>query len=348
MAGRRRALDVLRAIAVILVLGRHMPAPPAELAGYGVLRAWMRFGWVGVDLFFVLSGFLVSGLLFTEFQRTQRLRIGRFLIRRGFKIYPPFYLLIFVALFAEAPTTHKLLAELFFFQNYSPGIFNHTWSLAVEEHFYLLLALGLALWTRMDNPRPRTIAALIGIGLAATLALRLAVLAHNANAFPMYQTHYRLDALGFGVLPSLAYHFHRDVLGTLVRRWRMPIVLASSALLLPSLLGSYRDPFVLGVGLTTNYLAFGGLLLVCLLSGWQTPRVLQPMARSLAAIGTSSYSIYLWHVPILHWVVPQLSELHHAWRLAIYFPLCVVVGIVLGKVIEQPFLRLRDRLTPNV
>lgn len=91
---RNHQLDVLRGVAVLLVLGRHIQYPPQlpepfqTLVGY-----WSRCGWVGVDLFFVLSGFLVSGLVFEEWKRTGGFAAGRFLIRRGFKIYPAFYLL---------------------------------------------------------------------------------------------------------------------------------------------------------------------------------------------------------------------------------------------------------------
>ena len=81
---RNESLDVLRCVAVLLVVGYHMP--------YYTL--WSRIGWIGVDLFFVLSGFLISGLLFQEYKDTGTLDIKRFLIRRGLKIYPSFYLLM--------------------------------------------------------------------------------------------------------------------------------------------------------------------------------------------------------------------------------------------------------------
>src|ERR1700758_1823216 len=81
---RNESLDVLRCIAVLLVLGFHFP--------YYAL--WGRLGWIGVDLFFVLSGFLISGLLFQEYKATESINLLRFLIRRGLKIYPSFYLLI--------------------------------------------------------------------------------------------------------------------------------------------------------------------------------------------------------------------------------------------------------------
>src|SRR5260370_31028003 len=78
---RNQSLDVLRGVAILLVMGRHFP----------YYRPWGKVGWIGVDLFFVLSGFLISGLLYQEYKTLGKIRFGRFVFRRGFKIWPPFY-----------------------------------------------------------------------------------------------------------------------------------------------------------------------------------------------------------------------------------------------------------------
>jgi peptidoglycan/LPS O-acetylase OafA/YrhL len=133
---RLLSLDVMRTASILLVLCRHTVDPPASATLANLLHCG---GWIGVDLFFVLSGFLVSGLLFQEHQRRGSLRWGRFLVRRGFKIYPAFYAMMAVAI-AVAIRRHDLqwkpaLAELLFVQNYVHGMWLHTWSLAVEEPF---------------------------------------------------------------------------------------------------------------------------------------------------------------------------------------------------------------------
>ena len=97
-AGRRVIqLDFLRGIAILLVIGDHNPAWGLERQ-LGILRLpvqlWHRGGWTGVDLFFVLSGFLIGGLLFTELIKRGRLDIKRFMVRRGFKIWPSYYLFV--------------------------------------------------------------------------------------------------------------------------------------------------------------------------------------------------------------------------------------------------------------
>ena len=113
----------------------------------------------GVDLFFVLSGFLISRLLFAEYKSTRALSLKRFWIRRGFKIYPAFYAFLIVTtvfVLAERFPMKLFFGEIFFLQNYLPHIFTHTWSLAVEEHFYIALPLLLLLLIRLslnsENP----------------------------------------------------------------------------------------------------------------------------------------------------------------------------------------------------
>jgi peptidoglycan/LPS O-acetylase OafA/YrhL len=153
-------LDILRAIAIFLVLAHHLGSGGVRNSGLYALvvyinhcpddwhhapervaRSIIHAGWMGVDLFFVLSGFLVSGLLFREFRQYGRVRLGRFLIRRGFKIYPGFYvllgatLLVFALTKIRAVKAGQIWCEALFLTNYGPNIWGHTWSLAVEEHF---------------------------------------------------------------------------------------------------------------------------------------------------------------------------------------------------------------------
>ncbi len=145
---RNKRLDILRCVAVLLVLGHH-----------GFMEGlWREVGWTGVDLFFVLSGFLISGLLFNEYKKTGGINLRRFFIRRGFKIYPAFWaMLLGSVLIAFAYHKHFYgaywLHEVLFIQNYLPGIWRHTWSLAVEEHFYIVLPLLLLAMCRLSKNR---------------------------------------------------------------------------------------------------------------------------------------------------------------------------------------------------
>jgi peptidoglycan/LPS O-acetylase OafA/YrhL len=154
---RWTVLDVVRSLAVVLVLCRlyHFLVDDQSLLGSFIVWIQAR-GWIGVDLFFVLSGFLVGHLLFREHQQTGRIRGFRFLVRRAFKIYPGFYFLILLSAIGVLPTERPIssqatFSEIFFFQSYCPGIWRHTWSLAIEEHFYLALTILLIVLTRFKQ-----------------------------------------------------------------------------------------------------------------------------------------------------------------------------------------------------
>lgn len=157
---RVRSLDILRGLAILMVLCNHVDFTVIDgvpgFSGKAGFIYWRikQFGWSGVDLFFVLSGFLIGGLLLGEIERTGTVRVGRFWLRRGFKIWPS-YLVLLAALAITGVTdfvdsssliafVQTLGAHLFFLQNYlreNPN--SPTWSLAVEEHFYLVLPLLL-------------------------------------------------------------------------------------------------------------------------------------------------------------------------------------------------------------
>src|SRR5437764_14402875 len=103
MGTRNQSLDILRAIAVLLVMGRHFP----------YYETWGRIGWIGVDLFFVLSGFLISGLLFREYAQTGTISFYRFVVRRCFKIWPAFYFFLFCMAVAIVLSRQQFPRDLF-------------------------------------------------------------------------------------------------------------------------------------------------------------------------------------------------------------------------------------------
>src|SRR5829696_725798 len=183
---------------------------------------WYRFGWTGVDLFFVLSGFLIGGLLFSELKRSGRLDVRRFLIRRAFKIWPAYYVFLLFMLIAVpmmedgraytyAERGSALLPHFFHFQNYFSRVMLHTWSLAIEEHFYLFLPLLLFVLSLIKLETSRlfyAVAIVAALIISVCLILRL-----YANPTGLYQieqrynpTHLRADSLFFGVTLSAVYH----------------------------------------------------------------------------------------------------------------------------------------------
>ena len=332
------------------MVGRHL-----ALNGF-----WYRLGWTGVDLFFVLSGFLISGLLFREYKKSGRIQVARFFIRRGLKIYPAYYAVVLgtvaVRIIGRAPLAwHRIWPDLIFAQSYLPGTWGHLWSLAVEEHFYLLLplTLWLMLKRRPEEGDPFDRVPLVCAAVSAACLLLRSVHLVTGEAFSyqaqMFATHARLDALSFGVLLSYFWEFQPSVIDRLFQDGGRSVLTLSLFLLFPALLFEPNHPFMHTVGFSLLYVGYGGLLLCCLkrLDGRGV------IVRGLARIGVYSYTIYLCHRPISLWCVGSLttwSPVHvpiiedHIFFC--YVVLSIAAGVIMAKLVELPVLRLRERLLP--
>jgi peptidoglycan/LPS O-acetylase OafA/YrhL len=338
MSSRNQSLDVLRGIAILLVLGRH--APYIEYSPH--VNFWFRIGWSGVDLFFVLSGFLISGLLFTEFKRNRTIDIKRFWIRRGLKIYPAFYTLVgflaAISLFRTGHIARALLGDALFMQNYLPHVIDHGWSLAVEEHFYFILPLffGALTWMGRKSSDPFRAIPLTSLALTvACLAMRIRSSSNHALWDQIaYPTHLRIDALFLGV--TLGYYFHFQSL-EVRRKWLL--ALFGCLLLLPAFAFGTASLFTATVGLTMTSLGYACVLIWALQCQWQ-------QFGALAWVGRYSYSVYLWHMIIAMLCANMIGQTPLSFW--IYLVGSLIVGVGMAKLIELPVLRIRERLIPAV
>ena len=329
---------MLRCIAVLLVVGHHLP--------YYAL--WERIGWIGVDLFFVLSGFLISGLLFREYKDTGSINVKRFLIRRGLKIYPSFYLLMvgvscLYFLNSSFVSRNQVLFSWFFLQNYYPGnpymLLVHTWTLAVEEHFYLILPVVLMAQVavfRKRNPF-RLIPLLFLLTAVICLLFRYFTLAPGHLA---WMTHMRIDGLFAGVALGYFYHFRWSVFEKLTGHYALAVAVV---LCLPAALLDEHARAIQTFGLTGLLVGFSFLVAWCVV---RTPRssVGRAVSKCAARIGFYSYSIYLWHTILL-----RAFELHPSLSAAkfwLYIASTIVAGVAMAHLVELPYLALRERLFP--
>lgn len=354
---RLAQLDVLRFLAIFLVIGNHLPVCPPEtnFVLHKITETWNRGGWVGVDLFFVLSGFLVSGLLFREYQKTEKLDFKKFLIRRGFKIYPPFWVLILVTGFVTYFVTnrfskHGMIGEILFIQNYYGGYWQHTWSLAVEEHFYLFLCLLFFLLLRFRKLPFEPLPIIFVLIAVVCFSMR-----YINGSYGVYQylyiiepTHLRLDSLFFGVLISYYWHFKNLSEHPFLVKNKLLLALIGVACYIPPFIFEVNSHFWMGVlGVVFLYLGAGLLLVSFLKLDFSKSKFL----LFLAMIGTYSYSIYLWNMPTQYWMFEILSYFlgnFNWWLFAVmYFFGTFLIGIGMSKLIEYPVLKIRDKYFPS-
>lgn len=352
---RIKSIDFLRGLAIILVLFRHVDySPIAHL-----------IGWSGVDLFFVLSGFLVSGLLFTEYKKTKTIQPALFLIRRGFKIYPLFWATIIYVVIVHnftgfGTTNNDLFAELFFYQNYTTnGMLKVTWSLAVEEHFYILLIIAVTLAVKFKK-----LESIKGFHVFTFTILAYCLIARIITSiqFPTYSfikhyspTHLRIDALTFGVILSYNYHFNKAWLTNFVNTQKTKLLVLCIASLIPLFFFDIPTIFMRTIGFTFVYAGFGIMLcLFLLVPKWNNSieKAITPFVYKLISkIGLYSYGIYLMHMQV-QISIKRVSEkmLHITLSDSVffisYFVLSVFVGMVITYLVEKPVLRWRDRIFP--
>ena len=329
-------LDGLRGIAVLGVVIFH--------AGYYLVPSLngnlLPGGFLGVDLFFVLSGFLMTNILL---ERKQTYR--RFYLRRAARILPALYVFLAAQLLYVWATGSTLAGNLRADLLVVTGIGNwgnvigipfpftmgQTWSLGVEEQFYLLWPLAVLFLCRRRDPG--TIRRVCLVGVVVSLVAKLVMLRAGIPTPQIYgQTEARLDDFLAGAfVATLWYETSRPV------RFLGPLTLAAGSFLVLALATGhpYASRWLYEGGFTGVAVSCAILLYACLHQGRGTEFA---AARALRAAGRYSYSIYLWHLliflAVLHAVPHQPAE-----RIVIAVVLLVAFAVFSTRVIEEPLRR---------
>ena len=354
---RLPGLDLLRAIAIVWVMFFHS----FLVGGMGPAFEWLsRFGWAGVDIFFVLSGFLIGTQVLRQLQRSAAFSVRDFYARRAWRILPPFAVVL--ALYAFFPTLREApgLQPWWQFATFTMNLlidydrnqaFSHAWSLCVEEHFYLVFPL-LAWWLTRRASASRFLGAcaaavILGIALRGATWLHYATIDPPRNWFIeelYYPTWMRLDGLLMGVMLATLRVYRPQI-------WTR-LQLRSNAFLLGGVVVCclafwlFRDR----TGLLANtlgwpLLSFGFGLLVfagadrrSLIGRWRAPGV--------SWIATISYSLYLSHkiaFHVVHAVVAPSMQGYDVLLFLTYSLAALLLGAALHYLVERPFLRWRDQ-----
>src|SRR3954463_1565831 len=347
---RRLDLDVVRGVAILLALGWHFSQKPSGNVVLDALQ-WpgRTFGWAGVDLFFVLSGFLVGQLVLREHQRTGRFDDRRFTVRRALKLWPVLSVFLAVQVLAGPyPVATYLWQTALHLQNYAGTSLGHLWSLAVEEHFYLVLAVLFPLVTRRRFA-PRVLAGALAAVLVAALAVRFAGDAAGVSDVRLqWRTHFRADALAAGVLlATVAVHRPVTFERLLRYRWLWAVLTVLGGVWLAHV--GKSEPLGRTLGYTVAYLTAAAFLLTLYGATW-VPRA-RLMTGPMAALGRYSYGIYIWHIAAAQSVLGLFPGAAYDSGTpvvqAIKYGSAVGIGVLAPVLVERPVLRLRERFLPD-
>lgn len=336
-------LDGMRACAVMAVMLHHSRAP------------FSAGGFIGVDIFFVLSGFLITQLLLTEYAKTGRISLAQFYIRRALRLLPALFLflalmLLFSGMFGGFITTAiDAGLVLGYVANWSkalgfgrPVFMSHCWSLSIEEQFYLLwptLFLGVLAFGRT----PRRMVVMIGTLVAASLLERTLLFMAHADSWRLYTgLDTRADSLLIGCALAflLAYYGVPNPgsrLGTL-SAWGAHVAVVLLLLTMKFVL--WRTPLVQTLGFTVIALLAATVVFYLTVhpTSWMRRLLELPL---LVGIGRISYGLYLFHWPPIRWM--NEHEMSRWTVMAIGFPLAFAIATLSYVYIERPALRLKER-----
>ena len=364
---RTAGLDTLRACAIALVFMYHYMVFVSHTPTFGWLST---AGWAGVDLFFVLSGYLIADQLLRGVQQRSPLSLWRFYLRRALRTWPAFWVVLAAYFLFPAAMGGKPPPPLWTFLTFTQNIglqpgtaFSQAWSLCIEEQFYLVLPLALiaALALRLRRWQAWSVLGILvagGIVLRAALWHRYGLEEGGQNRGYMAHIYYaslcRFDEFLPGVAVALLRHGHPALWQRLMDHGRHVLWLglaACAALLYGALNWYYIDDYGYGYFMTVFGYSLLALAFALLVVAALSPRTLLHRARIPGArtLALWSYSIYLIHKPVGH-IVSQLALQWDApgqVTLLATTLISLALGGLMYYLVEQPFMRLRERLAPS-
>jgi peptidoglycan/LPS O-acetylase OafA/YrhL len=357
---RLPGLDTLRALAIAVVMAFHLHGLLP-----GIFGPIERFGWMGVDLFFVLSGYLIGSQLLKPVCDGRGILLLDFYRKRAYRILPVYLVVLalymFWPLWREAPGISPLWQFLTFTENFFVDYsihqaFSHVWSLCVEEHFYLVLPVIVLVLSRRATAW-KTITVLtffVALGLAIRSYEYFHVLlpmGRDSDDFGVryieriyYPTTTRLDGLLAGVALALMRIFRPGWWSVILQRasW----LLAGGVALMACTLWIFADrlgPIGTVIGFPLMAIAMAMLVMAAADRRSWFGRLRVPGAKLIA---TLAYSLYLTHKEIAHldelWL-PRMMDAHDWRTVCVLVVSCVAVAGLFYLTIERPFLALRDR-----
>lgn len=346
---RNKALDGLRGLAIMAVMLSHsrflfLGHPELEAS----VGSWFEGGALGVDLFFVLSGFLITSQLIESKETRGTISLREFYVNRVTRLLPALYLMLAVFLVVNildgrplSTLLPSVLASVFFFLNVKSQVSGNVifdliplWSLSLEEQFYLAWPFVVPVLLRRSA---RTTATMI-VSVFLLSGVWRAIVNSGDHSHPFAWTDFRFDGLLVGAL--LAYVLRSNRLSPVMSRWcgAVGAAVVAAHLALVSLDGSYA-----WLGGFTVFHVGAGLLVASLASSPSTMHGVLSR-RAFTAVGRVSYGAYLWHLPIWVFVVRNSSNVGLSVRLLEAAVTTVGLTLLSWHLVEQPAMKLRPRL----
>lgn len=354
--GHRPGLDGFRGVAVSVVVLYHaadvlLPATEGRI---------LHGGFLGVDLFFVLSGFLITALLLGEHDDSGRISFRQFYLRRALRLLPAILLFIGVHILYAATTglnlafeVDRMLGVLFYFENWNfiwdfgdslrnPEIsasIGHLWSLSIEEQFYIVWPLAMAALLAVRRPvgfLAGALTALIGV----VVVWRWHLWDPAKWLFIYVRTEARADSLLVGGLTAVLWTH-----GRIPTRFVRVAGIVSSAALGAALVWARVDEAFLYLGGYTLIAVLAATVIVAAVEDqWFVKALSAPWLR---ALGRVSYGIYIWHLFVFAVTMRYLADWPSVARLAVAFGVLVVIVAASWTGVERPALRLKRRWSPS-
>ena len=359
---RLHGLDTLRAGAIVIVMLYHLylqdMVPP-------VIHRIARVGWVGVDLFFVLSGFLIASQLLRPYLSGGRPSLSEFYTRRAYRILPAFLvvwlLYLVLPIWREAPGLYAGWQYVSFTWNLlllgypENHAFSHVWSLCVEEHFYLLFPILLILMMRRPSAwKTASVLLFIFLGGIALRTWLLRAVIQTSDEQPLmmmkciyYPTYSRLDGLAVGVGLAIVRTFKVPLWTRLSRHSGVTALLGVACVFVALQFCGFdhaRASRPLSIVLAFPLLSCGfGLLVASAVCEKSLLRVRVPGASTLAGL---AFTLYLTHKSVAHaahGLLPVLTSRATWLSFAIYVLACLCVAWLLHRGVERPMMELHAR-----
>ncbi|MBN8703023.1 MAG: acyltransferase [Bacteroidetes bacterium] len=341
---RISSIDFFRGIAIITVVIYHF-------------ERILPYGYLGVDLFFVISGFLVGGILIKDVLLERRINYFKFILQRGFKIWPSYYFFIFLGLgvayllYRNSEPSQiipwwDLKRYLLFYQNYTGApfhnIFDHVWSLCVEEHFYLVFPFLFIFIQKFIKAELRKKYLFIFMGLVIICGVLFKLLSlHYTNSKDTYSgTHNRIDALAWGAMLSLIIFNYGNRLKEIKNIYFVSL-LGVVIFVLSIFIKVKCNSFYFDKIIFHSLVPFSFFLLVLGLYHYDFSRF-----KVIRVMAYYSYNWYLWHT-IFTIVCSQYIGVNVV-GLITYLIITFTVAVFATVIVEEPTLAIRGKILKKI